>query len=207
MFWDFFQSYLNIKTSMWECWHICVQCAWGCLYCKLPLIITFRLQRDPLERGAFSLSGAHLVSPSFDEKTHTPLWAEQVLWSHSGTRLWSYRMCCLESQKWGTADTVSVCHCLLCAPRSMHECAPVKIDLLKGQQPLNLLQQEACSALQGDSTLRNMGWEGMQYISFTLRRQVVFLFPTWCWNGWRNILSFSFSLSSFHYSWEHFSGT
>lgn len=40
----------------------------------------------------------------------------------------------------------------LCAPRSVHECAPVKIDLLKGQQPLNLLPQEAFSTPQGDWT-------------------------------------------------------
>lgn len=40
-------------------------------------------------------------------------------------------------------------------PGSMHECAPVKIDLLKGQQPLNPLPQEACFPLQDDT--RNMG--------------------------------------------------
>lgn len=40
----------------------------------------------------------------------------------------------------------------LCAPRSVHERAPVKIDLLKGQQPLNLLPQEAFSTPQGDCT-------------------------------------------------------
>lgn len=43
-------------------------------------------------------------------------------------------------------------------PRSVLERAPVKIDLLKGQQPLNLPSQEAFSALQCDSTRRNTGW-------------------------------------------------
>lgn len=42
-------------------------------------------------------------------------------------------------------------------PRSALERAPVKIDLLKGQQPLNLPSQEAFSALQGDSARRNTG--------------------------------------------------
>lgn len=59
----------------------------------------------------------------------------------------------------------------------MHECAPVKIDLLKGQQPLNLLPQEACSALQGDTTLRNMGWENMLYLSFSPQRQADYILP------------------------------
>lgn len=72
---------------------------------------------------------------------------------HPVTRLGSYRMCCVKSHKCGRANRVSVCHCLLCAPHSMHECAPVKIDLLKGQQPLSLLPQEAFSALEGNSTL------------------------------------------------------
>lgn len=64
-----------------------------------------------------------------------------------------------------------MCRCLLCAPCSLHECAPVKIDLLKGQQPLNLLPQEACSA-QGDSILRNIGWENMFYFPFSPQREV-----------------------------------
>lgn len=42
-------------------------------------------------------------------------------------------------------------------PHSMHECAPVKIDLLKGQQPLNLLLQEACSS-QGGGTQETLCW-------------------------------------------------
>lgn len=41
--------------------------------------------------------------------------------------------------------------------RSALEFAPVKIDLLKGQQPLNLPSQEAFSAVQGDGT-RRAGW-------------------------------------------------
>lgn len=42
-------------------------------------------------------------------------------------------------------------------PHSMHECAPVKIDLLKGQQPLNLLLQEARSS-QGGGTRETFCW-------------------------------------------------
>lgn len=30
---------------------------WACLHCRLPLIITFRLQRDPLEKGLILLGG------------------------------------------------------------------------------------------------------------------------------------------------------
>ena len=92
-------------------------------------------------------------------KKHMPLYGLNKFYeSHSANQAQGYGPigCVVWSHRSKAEQIVSVCHCLLCARRSMHECAPVKIDLLKGQQPLNLLPQEACSALQGDSTLRNM---------------------------------------------------
>lgn len=67
-------------------------------------------------------------------------------------------MCCAESP--GANGSLRVPLPPLRAPRSVHECAPVKIDLLKGQQPLNLLPQEAFSTPQSDGTPRNTGWRG-----------------------------------------------
>lgn len=172
---SFSRPYLHIKTSMWELLaHWVYSVHKGVFYCELPLIITRSPRRDPL-RGGPVLPRPSLCHSPFvvvavccfgcmkERRRRRQPSGQVVSFSNVYLFLMPSGRSDVRPQDVLCKEPMGACVCCLPplrAPRSVHECAPVKIDLLKGQQPLNLLPQEAFSTPQGDGTPRNTGWCG-----------------------------------------------